>query len=81
MRVTLAVLAFLLFLPATCLADGSVYVVPIEGTIERGLAAFVSRVMAEAEAEDVSAVVFEIDTPAARWTRPWSSATRYSTAR
>ena len=63
MRVTLAVLAFLLFLPATCLADGSVYVVPIEGTIERGLAAFVSRVMAEAEAEDVSAVVFEIDTP------------------
>ncbi|MDE3001265.1 MAG: nodulation protein NfeD [Gemmatimonadota bacterium] len=63
MRVTLAVLAFLLLLPATCLADGSVYVVPIEGTIERGLAAFISRVMEEAEAEGVSAVVFEIDTP------------------
>lgn len=63
MRVTLAVLAFLLLLPATCLADGSVYVAPIEGTIERGLAAFVSRIMEEAEAENAAAVIFEIDTP------------------
>ncbi|MDA0747422.1 MAG: nodulation protein NfeD [bacterium] len=41
----------------------TVYVAPIRGTIEKGLAAFVIRVMEEAEAEGVSAVVFEIDTP------------------
>ena len=63
MRTTLAVLAFLLLRPATCLADGSVYVAPIEGTIERGLAAFISRIMEEAEAENAAAVIFEIDTP------------------
>ena len=40
-----------------------VYVVPIEGTIEKGLAAFINRVMTEAESEGVSAVVLEIDTP------------------
>ncbi len=63
MRVSLRVLALVLLLPALCRAEGSVYVVPIEGTIERGLAAFVSRVMDDAEAEGVSAVIFEIDTP------------------
>jgi len=40
-----------------------VYVVPIEGTIEKGLAAFINRVMAEAKSEAVSAVILEIDTP------------------
>ncbi len=63
MRDSLRVLALVLLLPALCRAEGSVYVVPIEGTIERGLAAFVSRVMDDAEAEGVSAVIFEIDTP------------------
>ena len=63
MRVYLRALALVLLLPALCRAEGSVYVVPIEGTIEGGLAAFISRVMEEAEAEDVSAVIFEIDTP------------------
>ena len=63
MRVSLRVLALVLLLPALCRAEGSVYVVPIEGTIERGLAAFVSRVMDDAEAEGASAVIFEIDTP------------------
>ena len=63
MRVFLRALALVLLLPALCRAEGSVYVVPIEGTIEGGLAAFISRVMEEAEAEDVSAVIFEIDTP------------------
>lgn len=40
-----------------------VYVVQISGTIEKGLAAFVDRVMEEAELENVRAVIFEIDTP------------------
>jgi membrane-bound serine protease (ClpP class) len=40
-----------------------VYVAPINGTIERGVAAFVTRVMTEAEKNDVAAVIFEIDTP------------------
>ena len=63
MRVSLPVLALVLLLPALCRAEGSVYVVPIKGTIERGLAAFVSRVMDDAESEGASAVIFEIDTP------------------
>jgi membrane-bound serine protease (ClpP class) len=63
MRVSLRVLALVLLLPALCGAEGSVYIVPIEGTIERGLAAFVSRVMEDAEAEGASAVIFEINTP------------------
>jgi len=44
-------------------AAAEVYLVQISGTIEKGLAAFVDRVMAEAEAEDVDAVIFEVDTP------------------
>jgi membrane-bound serine protease (ClpP class) len=42
---------------------GDVYLVQISGTIEKGLAAFVDRVMVEAEAEGADAVIFEIDTP------------------
>ena len=42
---------------------GEVIVVPITGTIEKGLAAFVARVMEEAAENNVDAVVFEIDTP------------------
>lgn len=41
----------------------NVYVAPITGTIERGIAAFVTRVMADAESEGAAAVIFEIDTP------------------
>ena len=62
----LSFLAMLLVLATGVISAGAqqtVYVVPIEGTIEKGLAAFVSRVMAEAASEGVSAVVFEIDTP------------------
>lgn len=40
-----------------------VYLVPIKGTIEKGLAAFVSRVIRDAEIQGVEAVVFDIDTP------------------
>ncbi len=44
-------------------AGESVFVVPIQGTIEKGLAAFVSRVMREAEEAGAAAVIFQIDTP------------------
>ncbi len=40
-----------------------VLVIPINGTIEKGLAAFVARVMDEADASGAAAVVLEIDTP------------------
>lgn len=40
-----------------------VYVAPIKGTIERGVAAFVTRVMTDAEDNGAAAVIFEIDTP------------------
>jgi len=44
-------------------AEETVYLVPVQGTIEKGLAAFISRIMAEAEEADAAAVIFEIDTP------------------
>ena len=50
-------------------AGETVYVVPIRGTIEKGLAAFVSRVVDEAEEVGAAAVIFEIDTPGGRWMR------------
>lgn len=40
-----------------------VYVAPIKGTIEKGVAAFVTRVMSDAEHNGAEAVIFEIDTP------------------
>ena len=52
-----------LVLSASASAGDTVYLVPVKGTIEKGLAAFISRVMAEAAESDASAVVFEIDTP------------------
>ncbi|MGH7577724.1 MAG: NfeD family protein [Longimicrobiales bacterium] len=47
-------------------ADGSVYVVPISGTIEMGLAPFVARSIREAEAASARAVVLDIETPGGR---------------
>ncbi len=45
---------------------GAVVVVPITGTIDLGLAPFLSRVLDEAEADGAAAVVLEIDTPGGR---------------
>jgi membrane-bound serine protease (ClpP class) len=45
---------------------GAVYVVPITGTIDLGLAPYLSRVIAEAEAEGAAAVLLQIDTPGGR---------------
>jgi len=46
--------------------DGKVYVIPIEGMIERGLVYVVRRGVAQAEAEGAGAVVFDMDTPGGR---------------
>ena len=51
-----------ILIPTTALSE-DVYLVPVSGTIEKGLAAFIDRVMAEAEADNVDAVIVEIDTP------------------
>ena len=45
---------------------GSVYVVPITGTIDLGLAPYLARVLAEAADHDAAAVVLAIDTPGGR---------------
>jgi len=40
-----------------------VYVVPVKGVIDRGLAMFVKRCVTEAEEKAAQAIIFEIDTP------------------
>lgn len=47
-------------------AVGPVVRIPVEGTIELGLAPFVERSLREAEAAGASAVILEIDTPGGR---------------
>jgi membrane-bound serine protease (ClpP class) len=45
---------------------GAVYVVPITGTIDLGLAPYLSRVLDQAEAEGAAAVLLQIDSPGGR---------------
>src|SRR5829696_900033 len=45
---------------------GAVYVVPISGTIDLGLAPYLSRVLNEAEENGAAAVLLQIDTPGGR---------------
>ena len=47
-------------------AGASVHIVPITGTIDGGLAAFVDRAIEEAELDHADAVIFHIDTPGGR---------------
>jgi membrane-bound serine protease (ClpP class) len=64
MKLTTLILALAVsFIAVGADEEKVVYVVPIEGTIEKGLAAFLSRVMTEAKSDGVSAVILEIDTP------------------
>ena len=42
--------------------DGPVYHVPIHGTIDMGLPHYIQRVVNEAEANNASAIIFDIDT-------------------
>jgi membrane-bound serine protease (ClpP class) len=46
--------------------SGAVYVVPITGTIDLGLAPYLSRVLDEAEGNGAAAVLLQIDTPGGR---------------
>jgi membrane-bound serine protease (ClpP class) len=41
----------------------TVYIVPVEATVEKGLFAFLERAVSEAEADNASAIIFEINTP------------------
>jgi membrane-bound serine protease (ClpP class) len=50
---------------------GQVYRVPVTGTVEMGLAPFVSRVLDEAAEAGASAVVLDIDTPGGRIDAAW----------
>lgn len=43
-----------------------VYVIPIEDEVEKGLEAFLKRVLNEAETEGANHIIFEIDTPGGR---------------
>jgi membrane-bound serine protease (ClpP class) len=45
---------------------GAIYIVPITGTIDLGLAPYLSRVLDEAETNGAAAVLLEIDTPGGR---------------
>ena len=61
-RRLLSFLSILLFISAP-IAAADVFVINVSGTIEKGLAAFIERVMFEAESDNVEAVIIEIDTP------------------
>ncbi|AIY05238.1 hypothetical protein Plano_1273 [Planococcus sp. PAMC 21323] len=59
----LLLLSFLLVLPAIQADTSTVYVIPIEDEVERGLQAFIERGIEEAEEAGAEAIIFEIDTP------------------
>ncbi|MCH4825705.1 NfeD family protein [Planococcus halocryophilus] len=59
----LLLLSFLLVLPAIQADTSTVYVIPIEDEVERGLQAFIERGIEEAEDAGAEAIIFEIDTP------------------
>lgn len=48
---------------APCAAAAELHVIPVTGTIDHGLAAFVARAIRDAEEAGAAAVVLEIDTP------------------
>ena len=59
----LLLLSFLLMLPAIQADTSTVYVIPIEDEVERGLQAFIERGIEEAEDAGAEVIIFEIDTP------------------
>ncbi|MGH7457755.1 MAG: NfeD family protein [Longimicrobiaceae bacterium] len=52
--------------PVATLAAQTVHRVPVDGTVEMGLAPFVKRALSEAEAAGAAAVVLDINTPGGR---------------
>ena len=68
---TFLALSLISLIPASFSAaqDGStpvVYVIPITGTIDLGLAPYLERVIGEAEAAGAAAIILDIDTPGGR---------------
>lgn len=61
--VMLFVLALLSLIPVLHADSHSVYIIPVEAEVERGLQAFIERGIEEAEEADAQAIIFEIDTP------------------
>ncbi|MDD4337497.1 MAG: ATP-dependent Clp protease proteolytic subunit, partial [Firmicutes bacterium] len=60
----LALLALILLMPfRTCAANPRVYVIPLQGQIEHGLASFIARGLREAAEARADAVIIDIDTP------------------
>jgi membrane-bound serine protease (ClpP class) len=50
--------------PAGASAQGeTIYVVPVEKTVEKGLFAFLERAVSEAEADGASVIIFDVNTP------------------
>lgn len=41
----------------------TIYVVPVKATVEKGLFAFLERAVSEAEADNASAIIFDVNTP------------------
>ncbi|MBT9172859.1 MAG: hypothetical protein DDT21_01245 [Syntrophomonadaceae bacterium] len=50
-------------LPAAAATEQTVYVVPLDGPVERGLVSFLERAFREAAQEEASAIILEINTP------------------
>ncbi|RLQ92064.1 nodulation protein NfeD [Planomicrobium sp. Y74] len=59
----LFVLALLTLIPVLHANSHSVYIIPVEAEVERGLQAFIDRGIEEAEDANAGAIIFEIDTP------------------
>ncbi|PSL41214.1 membrane-bound serine protease (ClpP class) [Planomicrobium soli] len=56
-------MSLLLFLPLVHADTPTVYVIPIEAEVERGLQSFIERGIEEAEAAGADTIIFDIDTP------------------
>lgn len=59
----LFVFLLLSLIPVLHADNHSVYIIPVEAEVERGLQAFIDRGIGEAEDADAAAIIFEIDTP------------------
>lgn len=56
-------LALSVFQVSTSAQGETIYVVPVEKTVEKGLFAFLERAVSEAEADGASAIIFDVNTP------------------
>ena len=64
--VALAATLGVLTLPGLSQGPGPVYLVPVTGTIELGIAPFIERALEEAAAAGAAAVILDLDTPGGR---------------